>query len=594
MIPHVVDFETDAIERHPHYPPKPCGVSIWHAAAEKPRYWAWGHPNGNNCTWEEGKAALAAIWDQECLFHNGRFDTEVAFAHFGLMPNPDPWKVHDTLFLNYLYDPNAETLSLKPSAERILGLPPTEQQELQAWLKSKGLRAFDYALAPGDLVAKYADGDTLRTRGLFEHLMPLINSQGMLAAYRREQSLAPILNANQRDGIRIDQAKLEYDLVRFEEVQREVTARLLGIIGPCNPDSSAELARALLNSGRAQEMDFLRTPTGKLATNKASMDRAVKNPELRQLLGYRGNLKTLLTTFMRKWAEIGAANDGYVHPDFNQVRGEEYGTRTGRLSSSHPNMQNIPTEFKVRAPAGLPDLPFMRQYVLPDDGEVLVSADFNSQEFRIAAHFAEGRAAEIYRNDPAADFHAAVAEIIRTEAGLTLPRKDVKIAGFSLLYGSGLDNLAEQLGVTRPVAQQIRKHYFQALPGLKDLMDEVSARGRKGLAVKTWGGRLLYSEKPKIVKGQQWDFSYKLTNYLIQGSAADQTKEAINRLGYFGRSRRFLLTVHDENVYSVMTDHLKENIAEIRAVMEDGTGWDIPWKIKVEVGNNFHDMEEYK
>ena len=594
MTIHVVDFETAPIERHPHYPPKPCGVSIWHAAAEKPRYLAWGHPSGNNCTHEEAKVALAAIWDQECLFHNSRFDTEVAFAHFGLMPNPDPWKVHDTLFLNYLYDPNADTLSLKPSAERILGLPPTEQQELQAWLASKGLKPYDYAKAPGDLVAKYADGDTLRTRGLFDHLMPIINSQGMLAAYRREQSLAPILNANQRDGIRIDQAKLEYDLVRFEEVQTEVTKRLLSIIGPCNPDSSAELARALLTSGRAQEIDFLRTPTGKLSTAKNSMDKAVKDPELRQLLGYRGNLKTLLTTFMRKWVEIGAANDGYVHPDFNQVRGEEYGTRTGRLSSSNPNFQNIPTEFKVRAPAGLPDLPFMRQYVLPDDGEVLVSADFNSQEFRIAAHFAEGRAAEIYRNDPAADFHAAVAEIIRVEAGLTLPRKDVKIAGFSLLYGSGLDSLAELLGVTRPVAQQIRKHYFQALPGLKDLMDEVSARGRKGKAVKTWGGRLLYSEKPKIVKGQQWDFSYKLTNYLIQGSAADQTKEAINRLGYVGRSRRFLMTVHDENVYSVMPDHLYENIAEIRAVMEDGTGWDIPWKIKVEVGNNFHDMEEYK
>jgi len=323
------------------------------------------------------------------------------------------------------------------------------------------------------------------------------------------------------------------------------------------------------------------------------MDQAIQDPDLRQILAYRGNLKTLLTTFMRKWAEIASANDGCVHPDFNQVKGEEYGTRTGRLSSSHPNFQNIPTEFKVRAPAGLPDLPFMRQYVLPDDGEVLVSADFNSQEFRIAAHFAEGRAAEIYRNDPAADFHAAVAEIIKTEAGLDLPRKDVKIAGFSLLYGSGLDNLADQLGVSRPVAQQIRSHYFKALPGLRELMDNVSSRGRRGNAVKTWGGRLLYSEKPKIVKGQQWDFSYKLTNYLIQGSAADQTKEAINTLGYVGHSRRFLMTVHDENVYSVVKGHERENIAEIRAAMEEQPNWDVPWKIKVNIGPNFHDLEEY-
>jgi DNA polymerase I-like protein with 3'-5' exonuclease and polymerase domains len=169
----------------------------------------------------------------------------------------------------------------------------------------------------------------------------------------------------------------------------------------------------------------------------------------------------------------------------------------------------------------------------------------------------------------------------------------VKIVGFSLLYGAGLDKLGESLGVDRSMAQKIRNHYFQVLPGVKQLMEDVSSRGRKGIPVKTWGGRLIYAEPPRVVNGQHWDFSYKLVNYLIQGSAADQTKEAINEAGYKTAHRRFLASVHDENVYSVDPDHLREEVAEIRASMENQSGWDIPWKTSVEVGPNWWDTTEF-
>lgn len=593
MLPtHVVDFETEPIENRPHYPPKPVGVSIQHADEDKPSYLAWGHPSGNNTTFEAAKAVLAALWDQPIVFHNAKFDTEVARVHFGLPLNPDPLKVHDTLFLNYLYDANADKLGLKESAERILQIAPTEQSALRAHLASKGLKDYNIAKAPGELVAAYANGDVFRTKALFEHLYPLIESQGMLPAYQREQRLLPILIQNNAEGVRINLPALERDLEKYEAAYEEVSKRLFSHIKPCNLDSSVELSKAIILAGLAQMSDFLLTPTGKLSTSKESMDKAVKDPALRQLLGYRGNLKTLLTTFMRTWYEMAHDNESRLHPDFNQVKGTDYGTRTGRLSSSNPNFQNIPTEFSISTPAGLPDLPYMRRYILPDDGQVLVAADFNSQEFRVAAHFAEGRAAEIYRSDPAADFHTTVAEIIREQAGLVLPRKTVKITGFSLLYGAGINALAQQLGIDKGTAGVIRSQYFKALPGLRELMDDVSSRGRKGKPVRTWGGRLIHSEKPRVVNGQQWDFSYKLVNYLIQGSAADQTKEAINTLGYKTPNRRFLMTVHDENVYSVRQDSLKAEIKEIRAVMETQEGWDVPWRIKVEIGPNFWDTEE--
>ena len=594
---HCIDFETDAIEPYPNYPPKPVGVSIWYANAESPVYMAWGHPSENNCTFGEARSALAAIWKEDMLFHNARFDMAVAEKWMGLSWPKNPLNIHDTLYLNFLYDANADSLSLKPSAERILKMPPDEQTALRQYLAAMGYSGKDWGAhiskAPGGIVGTYAEGDVIRTRKLYEVLLDHTNKSGMLAAYRREQRLAPILNANQRDGIRVDLPRLSDDSRVYEEAYQKATDLLTDKLGDINIDSSAELAYALLAKDYAKEEDFLRTPTGKLSTAKASMDGAVKDPYFRNLLGYRGNLKTSLTTFIRPWMTMAEANGGRLHPQFHQVRGADYGARTGRMSSSDPNFQNVPTEFKFDPPEGLPPLPSMRRYVLPDEGHVIVSADFASQEFRVAAHFAEGAAAEIYRNDPKADFHASVAEIIKRDAGLDLPRKHVKIVGFSLLYGAGLVKLGESLGVDKAMAQKIRNHYFAALPGMKELMDDVSSRGRKGAPVKTWGGRLIYAEPPRIVNGQHWDFSYKLVNYLIQGSAADQTKEAINEAGYKTTNRRFLASVHDENVYSVDPEHLRTEVAEIRSAMEGTDGWDVPWRTSVEVGPNWWDMENF-
>ena len=589
-----IDFETDAIELYPNYPPKPVGVSIWYDNVEKPTYMAWGHPNGNNCSFDQAKAALSSIWKEPLLMHNARFDMEVARQHFGLPYPKDALNIHDTMFLIYLYDAHAPSLSLKPSAERILGIPPDEQNALQAHLRSMRLKDYDYAKVSGEIVAPYANGDTFRTRKLYEVLLDHVNKHGMLPAYRREQKLAPILSANEVDGIRIDLEGLETDLLSWEETYARITSQLLSVIGDCNPDSAAELGKALLTSGFAKEEDFALTPTGKLSMSKASIAGAVKDAELVRLLGYRGNLKTTLTTFMRPWQRIASECSGRLHPQFNQVRGDVYGTRTGRLSSSNPNFQNVPTEFRGEPPPGYPTLPFMRKYILPDDGDILVASDFNGQEMRITAHFAEGRAAEIYRNNPRADFHQVVANLLKEEAGLTLSRKDVKTVGFSLIYGSGVSALAELLSVDRGTASRIKSHYFEALPGFGELMHDVSSRGAAGLPVKTWGGRYIYAEPPKMVGNQHWTFEYKLLNHLIQGSAADQTKEAIINAGYKTKHRRFLATVHDENVYSCAPNLLAHEVEEIQSSMEDQSGWDVPFRAEVEVGPNWHDLTPWE
>jgi DNA polymerase I-like protein with 3'-5' exonuclease and polymerase domains len=148
------------------------------------------------------------------------------------------------------------------------------------------------------------------------------------------------------------------------------------------------------------------------------------------------------------------------------------------------------------------------------------------------------------------------------------------------------------------MAAQIKRAYFQTFPDFQELMNDVSARGEAGLPVKTWGGRLIYTEPAKMMKSkrtgaQYWaTFEYKLTNYLIQGSAADQTKEAINTCGYRTSSRRFLGTVHDENVFSVKPDKLRENLEEIKFSMEKQEGWDVPFKAKAMFGPDWHNLKE--
>jgi len=190
----------------------------------------------------------------------------------------------------------------------------------------------------------------------------------------------------------------------------------------------------------------------------------------------------------------------------------------------------------------------MRQYLLPDDGMVWLKRDYSQQELRILAHFSEGRLFQRYVMNPRIDAHQDTSALVTEHTGLELPRKDIKIIGFSIIYGAGLTKLSEQLGRPYDEASRMKAAYFKALPEIKPLMDACSQRGRSGGLIETWGGREYPVEPPRMSKeGRMMDFSYKLLNYLIQGSAGDCTKEAICRWQEGDRcGGQFLATVHDE------------------------------------------------
>lgn len=595
------DFETKPIDGNTSFnPPEPVGVSIKKGKG-KSKYYAWGHPTNNNCTWDQGRAALAAVWDKDILGHNTKFDVSVALKWFDF-PMPDWDAIHDTMYLLFLNDPYSDNLSLKPNSARLLNLPPEEQDRLQDWIMThtpcssrREAGAWIYA-APGDLVGEYACSDTDRTFGLFQLLAPQIEKNLMWDAYQREQRLMPITYYSELKGVRVDVERLGKDLVAYEKALVKVESMLLKRLKRDSIDfgKAGELADALESAGLVGQ--WVLTPTGKRSISKDNLERAIADPSVLALLRYRGAMAGCLQTFARPWASL-SAQDGRIHTSWNQVRthdrdgGDSRGSRTGRLSASKPSLMNVTNELKIVIPKGLPPPPLMRQYLLPELGHKWLKRDYSSQEVRWLAHFADGVLLQAYKDNPGLDPHEAAMLLIEELIDILFPRKDVKITAFSIVYGSGVNSLAEQLSRPKHEAALIKTGYLKAFPDVEELQKLVSRRGKSGQSIRTWGGREYYVEPPKIIQGRRVEFAYKLLNYLIQGSSADQTKDSIctwwdNK----APDDVFLATVHDEINESAPEDNWEGSMAILREAM-DKEVCDCPMRSEGFVGDNWFDLE---
>lgn len=615
--PVTVDFETFPIQSRPHYPPIPVGVSIkYHGKPAK--YWAWGHPSGNNCTWAEGQAALAKAWQHKdgVLFHNGKFDTDVAETHIGLPPLP--WdRVHDTIFLVFLEDPHQPELGLKPAAERLLGIAPEERDAVVDWLMEhqpitgtklvRGRQSDRYAgayvaFAPGGLVGDYANGDVDRTEALFELLWSrVVVERGMSTAYDRERKLLPVLLGMERQGVRVDTERLRKDLGTYSAwlVKIDDWVRKRVAVPDLNVDSGDQLAAAMINAGKADAALMGLTAGGKIATNKAALAAGVTDKVLAAVLKYRTQLSTCLKTFMMPWYEMAKVSGGFIYTNWNQVKGDRGGTRTGRLSST-PNFQNIPKEFEeifkeVKCPwPDLPPLPLMRGYVIAyADDEVLLGRDYSQQEPRILAHFEDGVLLEQYLENPWLDFHDNAKAYLEEITGRKYERKPVKNINLGLIYGQGIGSLAERNNSTVEETKDIKDRILAMYPGLGDMYKDMRRRARANEPIKTWGGREYYCEPPKIIKGRIMTFDYKMVNVLIQGSAADCTKEAMIRFAAGAKpSWKLLLQVHDEIVISAPKREAGAAMTFLRQCME-GVEFDVPMLSEGEWGTQWVHMNTW-
>lgn len=587
-----IDFETAGIERRPKYPPIPVGVSILKPGQKKSRYYAWGHPQENNCSKEEARNALREVWDSGdgILCHNSKFDLDVAETHFQL-PLPRWERIHDSMFLLFLDDPYSLSLALKPAAHRLLGMAPEERDAVKDWIlenvpemqrnypwpkvnrwgrkfKKPSWGAY-ICRAPGNLVGKYADGDVVRTAALFNHLYPSIVERGMLPAYDRERKLLPILLRNEREGVRLDldgAVKAHKTLAKGMQtcddwLRKRLKAPTLEV------DSDQDLADALDAQGVVSEWVYT-TPTkthpeGQRSVSKDNLTPSMfSDKRVAQALGYRNRAQTLMSVFLEHWIDM-AEETGRIYTSWNQVKGAgswgDAGASTGRMSSN-PNFQNIPKKWEKAKEKRGPDdyshplflrsldpLPLARGLLLPDKGWEWLKRDYSQQEYRATAHFEDGVLAAEYRTNPKADMHDYVTELIFKVTGVRLPRDTVKTLDFGMLYGMGLAKLAKKLGITVEEARRIKKSWQKALPDVVTMDEEIKQIGKLGGTIVTWGGRVYSVKPPAERKDGGWQtFEYKMLNDLIQGSSADCTKEAMIRYDEVRKDSRLLIQVHDE------------------------------------------------
>lgn len=609
-----LDFETEAIDDRPKYPPIPVGFSVQFPGDRRSRYYAWGHPLKNNCSKKDAARVLKDVWKsrQFILCHNTKFDYDVAQVHFGLADLP--WeRLHDTLYLLFLHNPHARSLSLKEAAHAILGMAPSERDAVRDWLVDHSICRKDdskwgahIAKAPGDIVGKYADGDVARTLKLFQKLWPEIHKRDMIKAYDRERHLMPILLRNERHGLRINASKLERDAQRYEDGITKADAwirKRLKTPG-LNVDSDKEIGPLLLKHNVVSHLNRT-AKSGQYSVSKKNLTEDMfKDKKFFRVLGWRNRLSTCMNMFVRNW--LTRQKDGRLYTSWNQVRQSHGfdlgmgGARTGRLSNTPPFL-NIPTEFDEKVAdisdiIDVPNLPYMREYILPENGHLWLKRDYSQQELRVLAHYEDGSFKQAYLDNPRMDAHEWVQGAVKDATGVEHPRKVIKIANLGDNYGMGMGKFAATLGLTMEEARAIRVAKRAAMSGFDSLDRGIKAMAAAGKPIRTWGGREYFCEAP--VYNEEWGkwqkFDYKLLNYLIQGSSADCTKEAIIRYDeHPKREAIFLLAVHDEMDVSAPKGLAKKDMAVLDECMSS-VEFDVQMLSDGEIGPNWHALKKVK
>ena len=616
-----IDFETDAITDRPMYPPVPAGVAI--KDGNYAEYLAWGHPTKNNCTLKDATNKLAALFsnhDVRCIFHNCAFDIDVAMVHMGL---PMPKNYHDTQFLAYLNNPHEPKLGLKPLAERYLGMPPEEQMDLNMWIRENvymdlgDVEGMHISKAPGKLVGVYAIGDVDRTLKLFNKFHPSVCKRGMLNAYKTELDIVRVKLHMERKGIFVDMDKLETTIGVFTEALQDSLQDLkdlLGIDAEQNKTYSKygyqhtdeHLYRALSENGHVKQFIYTKptkyNPEGLPSTKITNLQKTCKNKELVKQIGIHNLLKQYHWTYLTKWQTKAIPSYGQLYPKVNHVRSSDtigsevsVGTRTGRLTSSSPNFTNIPRSIDAGEPLyrqpmdthaastnslynatqylktyGL-DFKGLRDLVVPDEGHVFLNRDYDQQEFRLLAHFEQGELLDRYRKNPSMDIHQDTRDIIQAKYGKDLSREYVKKTIFTIIYGGSDDAVANTLDIHLVLASKIRDMVIKSLPDVNKLNKQLQTQARAGDLITTLGGRLYDAE---IDEATGRAITYKMLNLLIQGSAADVTKQAMVRV--FDAVGDVRLQVYDEIMCCVPKEGWQKKMVLMQEAMESVDDIEIP------------------
>ena len=407
-------------------------------------------------------------------------------------------------------------------------------------------------LEPKDIV-DYACEDADVTLRLYPILKEEMEKYEVTSVFTRiEMPLLPVLARMERNGVRLDTAALEETGRNFTERMQQLETDIYELAGHEFTITSPKQVGAVLFDELQISAKVKKTKTGQYSTSEEVLESLRdKHPIVEKILQHRA-LKKLLSTYVEALPKLIHPETGHIHTSFNQAV-----TATGRLSSSNPNLQNIP----VRGEDGRE----IRRAFVPEEGEVFFSADYSQIELRIMAHLSEDEhmvadfnsGLDIHAATAARIFHKPVEEVDRDE------RRKAKTANFGIIYGISAFGLSERMGVSRGEAKELIENYFATYPKVREYMNKSIERAKQTGYITTQFGRRRYLADINAGNATVRGYAERnAVNAPIQGTAADIIKLAMvaidRRLREEKLQTRMILQVHDELNFSVPPTELEQ------------------------------------
>jgi len=577
---------TDAVQA------KLVGLGVAWAVGQA-AYIPLSHAEGTQLAWEEVRAALQPVFADATipkLAHNGKYDLTVCLRYGLEIQGP----IHDTMLMAWLLDPASRNLGLKDQASIELGWQMTD---ITAMIGT-GRKQITIDQVAIDQVTAYCGADVDATIQLYDQLAPRLREAGMWPLYEEiELPLLPVLTDMEMAGITLDTAYLAVMSVKLVERISALEAELFAIVGHSfNLRSTQQLSQVLFEEMGLPSKGLSRTKGGQISTAALELEKlasmtASLTDQQRRLLAIifeQRQLEKLRGTYVDSLPALVNPETGRLHTSFNQT-----GAVTGRMSSSNPNLQNIP----IRTELGRE---IRRAFVVPE-GCLLISADYSQIELRILAHVAkEETLINAFRNDQ--DIHATTASKLFGVPieGVTRDQRSLaKTINFATIYGSSAFGISNRTDMDPKEARRFMDQYFVTYPNIKEYIEKTTKLANEAGYVETLLGRKRFF--PELQSGrlpfmQRAAVERAAINAPIQGAAADIMKIAMirlhERLKAGGFEARMLLQVHDELVLEAPLAEKDALVPLICDVMENAYQLDVPLKVDVEAGPNWYDLEK--
>ena len=487
---------------------------------------------------------------------------------------------YDTMLESYVLDSVATRHDMDSLALKYLGRKTISFEEIAG----KGAKQLTFNQVGLHEASRYAAEDADVTLRLHQTLWPKLEKEGRLTEVFRdiELPLVTVLSRIERNGTYVDATLLKHQSQFLAKRMAELQEKACEIAGQeFNLSSPKQLGEILYQ--KLEIPVIKKTPKGAPSTAEAVLQElALEYPLPQVIMDYRGVAK-LKNTYTDKLPELINQRTGRVHTSYHQAV-----AATGRLSSSDPNLQNIP----VRSEEGRK----IRQAFLAPKGRKIVACDYSQIELRIMAHLSDDKGlTDAF--EKGLDIHRATAAEVW---GKTLDevsdndRRNAKAINFGLIYGMSAFGLAKQLGLPRKEAQEYIDLYFERYPGVKKYMADTRALAADNGYVETVYGRRLYLPEIHSKNGQRRQAAERAAiNAPMQGTAADIIKKAMIKVHDWLETTDFdakmIMQVHDELVFEVAEDQVDDLVREVKARMESAAELKVPLIVDAGIGENWEE-----